>query len=88
MTQDTTSTDRYRILFETAEEGVCFIEPLCARSDGTHEYVYVEINPAMRSMLGLGDLRGKPVRENFRSEVSTWYDDFGHVLQTGEPMRV
>jgi PAS domain S-box-containing protein len=87
MSDDASSAQRYRTLFDKLDEAVCFIERLPTRQDGRRDYRYLEMNEAMQRMFGIADLAGQSIRDNFPNEVESWYDDYDGVLETGRPVR-
>lgn len=82
------SEARHRTLFDAVDEGVCLFERLPLRADGRRDYRYLAMNPAMQAMFGIPDLSGQSIRDNFPDEVEDWYDDYDHVLETGEAIRI
>jgi PAS domain S-box-containing protein len=81
------SETRYRVLFESLDEGFCIIRFL----DGPHgplsDYVHVEANPAYTRHAGLPNVVGRNVREMMPEEADSWVERFRRVLLTGEPIR-
>ena len=81
------SEAKYRSLFESIDEGVCFFERLPEQPDGKIDFRYITMNRAMQAMFRTEDLSGRTIRESFPHEAETWYEDFETVLKTGEPVR-
>lgn len=81
------SEARYRILFETLDEGFCIIRFL----DGPHgplsDYVHVQANPAYERHAGISDVVGQQVRDMVPDEADGWVARYREVLLTGEPVR-
>jgi len=79
--------ERYRLLFDSMDEGFCVIEFL----DGPHgplsDYVHVLANPAYTKNAGIPDVVGQKVREMVPDEAAGWVELYGAVLRTGEPVR-
>jgi PAS domain S-box-containing protein len=79
------SEERYRMLFDTMDEGFCIIKFI----DGPHgplsDYVHVEANPAYERHAGLQQVIGKTVRELVPDEAEEWMTHYRRVLVTGEP---
>jgi PAS domain S-box-containing protein len=82
------SEARYRTLVDSMDEAVCVFERLPRRPDGLRDYRYITMNPAMQAMFGIADLSGQSIRDNFPDEAEEWYDDYDHVLETGEAVRI
>ncbi|MBU1377395.1 MAG: PAS domain-containing protein [Alphaproteobacteria bacterium] len=78
---------RYRVLFDTMDEGFCIIEFF----DGPHgplsDYVHVEANAAYARHAGIPDVVGQKLREMVGDEADSWVARYGGVLRTGEPIR-
>ena len=83
----TGSTDAYRALFETMDEGFCIIEFF----DGPHgplsDYIHVEANAAYERNAGIPNVVGQKLREMVPDEADGWVELYGSVLHTGEPIR-
>lgn len=81
------SEARYRMLFDTMDEGFCIIEFL----DGPHgplsDYVHVQANPAYERHAGITNVVGKRVRDMVPDEAEGWVELYRRVLLTGEPVR-
>ncbi|KMS55649.1 ATPase [Sphingobium cupriresistens LL01] len=79
--------ERYRILFETMEDGFCIIEFF----DGPHgplsDYIHVEANAAYERNAGIPDVVGQKLREMVPDEADGWVELYGSVLRTGKPIR-
>ncbi|HEY6816794.1 MAG TPA: ATP-binding protein [Croceibacterium sp.] len=79
---------RYRLLFDSMDEGFCVIEFL----DGPHgplsDYVHVEANAAYAANAGIPDVVGQRLREMVSPEAADdWAARYREVLLTGEPIR-
>jgi PAS domain S-box-containing protein len=81
------SEARYRILFDTMDEGFCVIEFL----DGPHgplsDYVHVRANAAYERHAGISNVVGRKLRDLVPDEADGWLDFYRPVLETGEPVR-
>jgi len=78
---------RYRLLFESMDEGFCVIEFF----DGPHgplsDYVHVMANSAYERHAGIPNVVGQKLREMVGDEADAWVERYGAVLRTGEPIR-
>jgi PAS domain S-box-containing protein len=81
------SEQRYRTLFDAIDEGVCVIEVLFDEDDQPCDYVFLETNPAFIQHTGLADAIGKRMRELAPQHEAYWFELYGRVARTGEPMR-
>ena len=84
------SEQRYRALFESIQEGFLLGEVVCEPAGNPIDWRYLEVNPAMASMLGLNrdEVVGRTYRELFpEAPWQYWVRSFGQVALTGTPAR-
>jgi signal transduction histidine kinase len=81
------SEARYRMLFDSLDEGFCVIEMLYDDADRPVDYRFLEANPAFVSQTGLADAIGRTIREMVAGHEQHWFDIYGRVARTGEPTR-
>jgi PAS domain S-box-containing protein len=81
------SEAKYRTLFETLIEGFCTIEMIFDGSGKPVDYRFLEINPAFEKQTGLHDAQGKLMRELAPDHEQHWFDIYGKVALTGEPVQ-
>jgi PAS domain S-box-containing protein len=81
------SEERYRTLFESIDEGFCIIQVIFDDEGRPADYRFVETNPAFESRTGLRDAVGKTMRELAPDHEQHWFDVYGRVATTGEPVR-
>jgi PAS domain S-box-containing protein len=81
------SADRYRVLFESMDEGYCVVEMIYGPSGNAIDYRFVEINPAFEKHTGLQNALGKTIREMVPNHDAHWFEIYGKVARTGEPIR-
>jgi PAS domain S-box-containing protein len=82
------SEERYRALFDSIDEGVCVIEMLYDEAGNPCNYRYLETNKAFVAHTGVASAVGKTAREVRPGQEPHWFDLFGRVVATGEPMRL
>ncbi|HEY9880058.1 MAG TPA: PAS domain S-box protein [Leptolyngbyaceae cyanobacterium] len=80
------SEERYRTLFETMEDGFCVIEMLFDDNKTPIDYRFLEINPAFEKQSGLSQAVGKTVRQLIPTLEEFWFETYGKVALTGEPV--
>ena len=80
------SEARYRILFETLIEGFCTIEMIFDAAGRPVDYRFLEINPAFERQTGLLNAQGKLMRELAPNHEAHWFELYGGVALTGEPV--
>jgi signal transduction histidine kinase len=81
------SEARYRMLFDSLDEGFCVIEVLFDDADTAIDYRFVEANPAFVLQTGLDDAIGKRMRELAPTHEAHWFEIYGHIALTGESRR-
>lgn len=80
------SETRYRILFDTMIEGFCTIEVLFDDAGKPVDYRFLEINPAFERQTGMHNAQGRLMRDLAPELEESWFQIFGKVAQTGEPV--
>ncbi|MCJ2054186.1 PAS domain-containing protein [Methylobacterium sp. J-070] len=78
---------RYRALFEFIDAGFCLVEMKFADGDRAVDYRFLEVNPAFQRQTGLTDAVGRWMRDLAPGHEQHWFDLFGRVALTGEPVR-
>lgn len=82
------SEGRFRTLFEAIDEGFCLLEVDVTAPGGRIDYRVVEANPAFYTRTGFPEsILGKWLREAAPALEEHWYEIYGRVAQTGEPVR-
>jgi PAS domain S-box-containing protein len=83
-----TSDERYRALFESVDEGFCLIEMLYDPHGKPCDYLFLEANAAFERQSGLEHAVGKTIRQMAPAHEQHWFDLYGKVAATGEPVRM
>jgi two-component sensor histidine kinase len=81
------SDERYRRLFDAIDAGFCVIEMKFDQDRHPVDYRFVEVNPAFEAHTGLSDAQGKWMRALASDHEQHWFDIYGRVALTGEPIR-
>ncbi|MGL4617808.1 MAG: PAS domain S-box protein, partial [Chroococcidiopsis sp.] len=81
------SEHRYRMLFETIDEGFCVCEMVFDENGEPMDYRFLEINPAFEKMTGLQQAVGKTARQLVPNLEASWFEIYGRVALTGETVR-
>lgn len=81
------SEERFRTLFESMDEGFCVIEVLFDDSGRATDYRFLEANPAFEKHTGLAGVVGKTMRELVPDHDEHWFETYGRIAVSGEPMR-
>jgi diguanylate cyclase (GGDEF)-like protein/PAS domain S-box-containing protein len=82
-----TSEERYRLLFESIDEGFCIIEKMGGEGGEPLDYRYIEVNPAVAVQSGLSVVPGQTLRQVIPDEFEEWLLTFDMLLKTGESIR-
>ncbi|WP_052215202.1 HWE histidine kinase domain-containing protein [Belnapia sp. F-4-1] len=81
------SEQRYRTLFEAMDEGFCVIEMLFDAAGRACDYRFLEVNPAFERHTDLREAVGRTMREFAPAHEEHWFEIYGRVALTGEPVR-
>jgi PAS domain S-box-containing protein len=81
------SEGRYRTLLNSIDEGFCIIEVMFDERDRPVDYRFVEVNPTFEKQSGLIGVIGKTMRELRPEHEENWFQIYGKVALTGEPIR-
>jgi PAS domain S-box-containing protein len=81
------SEERYRNLFNSIDEGFCVIE-MIYEQEMPVDYRFIEVNPSFEQQCGLHDATGKRVLEMVPDFNPLWFEIYGRVAETGEPIRI
>lgn len=81
------SEQRYRTLFEAVDAGFTIAELKFDEAGTPVDYRLLEMNPAFERQTGMGGLVGRWVREAIPDLEEHWFQLYGRVAATGEPIR-
>lgn len=81
------SLNKYRVLVNSLDQGFGVLEMIFDLKKNPMDYLFTEVNPAFEDHTGLRDPLGKTMREFYQRHESHWFDTFGQVALTGEPVR-
>ncbi|MGO9388253.1 MAG: ATP-binding protein, partial [Methanobacterium sp.] len=79
--------NQYLTLFNSIDEGFCTIEVIFDVDDKPVDYRFLEINPAFVGQTGLVEAEGKLMRDLAPDHEKHWFEIYGKIALTGEPMR-
>ena len=80
------SEEKYRVLFETMDEGYLLSEVIFDENGKPIDILYLEANPAAVRLAGR-DFSGQRMREIDPNYEEYWYEIYGRVALTGEFVR-
>lgn len=83
-----TSEQRYHDLFRSMDEAYAVVDVLKDEAGTWADFRLVEVNPAFMHHTGITDPVGRTATELLGTPNPRWAQIYGHVLDTGEPMRV
>ena len=81
------SEEKYRTLFDSMDEGYCVIEVLFDAEGRPNDWRFLEANPAFHKQNPIGMTVGKKMTELVPGIEPKWFDIYGKVAITGEPIR-
>ena len=81
------SEERYRSLFNSIDEGFCIVEVKFDEGGRAVDYRFLEVNPSFTKQTGLSGAQGKWMRELAPQHEEHWFQVYGNVARTGEPIR-
>ena len=81
------SEEQYRVLFDSIDEGFCTIEMLFDAQGKASDYRFLHVNAAFERQTGLARVIGTTVRDMVPAHEEHWFEMFGGVALTGEPVR-
>ncbi|MBG8552718.1 PAS domain S-box protein [Hymenobacter guriensis] len=81
------SETRYHTLFNSIDEGFCLIEVLFNQQQQAIDYRFEEVNRAFELQTGLVNATGRTVGEMAPQLEQHWFDIYGAVALTGQPVR-
>jgi len=81
------SEARFRLLFDSIDEGFCIVEVLCDEGGTPADYRFLEVNPAFERHTGLAGAAGKTMRALAPGHEEYWFETYGRIARCGEPAR-
>jgi PAS domain S-box-containing protein len=81
------SEERYRTLFEAMAEGFCVVEMILDAEARPVDYRFMVVNPMFEAHTGLKNPLGRTIREMVPDHEDHWFEIYGRVAATGEPVR-
>jgi PAS domain S-box-containing protein len=81
------SESRYQTLFNSIDEGFCVLQVIFDEYGTPVDWRFLEVNPAFERHNGLVDATGKLASELMPGLEQRWFEVYGHVARTGDPIR-
>ncbi|MBY0574062.1 MAG: PAS domain S-box protein, partial [Undibacterium sp.] len=82
------SEERYRMLFNSMDEGFCVIEMIYDAQFKAVDYRFIEINREFIKQTGLHDALTKTMLEMVPEHDAIWFEIYDKVVKTGESIRL
>jgi PAS domain S-box-containing protein len=86
-TESRESEQNYRTLFQSIDEGFCTIEVLFDQNEKPVDYRFLQISPSFERQTGIKNAAGRRMREIAPRHEEHWFEIYGRIALTGEPMR-
>lgn len=80
------SEERYRSLFDSIDDGFCVIEMIWDENGKPVDYLFLEVNPTFERHTGMVNSQGRRMREIIPDHEDLWFQIYGEVAKTGEPV--
>ncbi len=87
ITKEKNSEEKHRMLFDSIDEGFCIIEMIFDEQKKPIDYRFLIINASFENQTGLHDAVGKRMREFAPNHEEHWFETYGKIALTGEPVR-
>jgi PAS domain S-box-containing protein len=83
------SEEKYRYLFNSIDEGLAIIDVIFDNENKPCDFRYIDVNPAYKKISGIitENVIGKTAKELKFDFRDFWYETYGKVALTGEPIR-
>lgn len=81
------SLNRYRVLINSLDSGYSVIEVIFDLNKKALDYLLVEINPTFEKHVHLNHTLGKTMKELSQDHGEKWFQTYGDIVFTGEPVR-
>lgn len=80
------SEERFRLIFESIDEGFAMVEVLFDAEDRPSDYRFLQVNPYFDQLTGLNDVVGKTARGLVEGLEDAWIATIGRVALSGESL--
>ena len=79
---------RHRALLDAIDDGYCIVEVIFDEGGCPVDYRFLEINSSFEQLTGISGAVGRRMREIAPAHEQHWFDIYGGVALTGEPIHV
>ncbi|HEU4437236.1 MAG TPA: ATP-binding protein, partial [candidate division Zixibacteria bacterium] len=81
------SEGKFRTLFDSLDVGICTIEVFFDENDKPVDYRFLEVNSSFEKQTGIQNAPGRRMREIAPLHEEHWFEIYGRIALTGEPLR-
>ncbi len=81
------SEERYRLLFDSIDEGFCLIEMVFDSNGKPVDYRFLEVNGAFERQTGMHEAKGKLMSSFAPNHEAYWFETYGNVALSAQPVR-
>ncbi|MEN0037577.1 MAG: ATP-binding protein [Cellvibrio sp.] len=81
------SEERYKMLFNSIDEGFCTIEMLFDENGKPFDYRFLQANAVFEGQTGLHNVVGNTASKLVPNLEQHWFEQYGSVARTGIPLR-
>lgn len=81
------ASDRYRAVLNSLDAGFCIIGMRFDADSKPVDYQFLEVNAAFERQTGIENATGRWMREIAPNHEQHWFELFGQIALTGEPLR-
>ena len=81
------SEEKYRTLFDSIDEGFCIIDMVFDSEYRPLDYRFLEVNASFERQTGMHDAKGRLMRSFAPNHEAYWFEIYGKVALTGQPVR-
>ena len=82
------SEEKYRTLFDSIDEGFCIVEMVFDANCKPLDYRFLEVNASFERQTGMHEAKGRLMRSFVPNHEAYWFEIYGKVALTGEPVRL
>lgn len=76
---------RYRLLFDSIDQGFCVIKILMDQDGKANDYRFLSVNRAFADQTGIADAAGRTMREIAPDHEDLWFENYARVVATQTP---
>ncbi len=86
-TSNKVSKGEYKHIIDSIDEAFCVVEMIFDKEVNPVDYLFTQTNPSFEKQVQLKNVVGKTMRELVPDHEEYWFETYGKVAKTGEPIR-